>query len=618
MCGIAGFIGRGDEAVLTAMTDSLAHRGPDGEGRFVDHDHAVYLGHRRLAVIDIALGQQPMWNEDGLVGVVFNGMIYNHAALRTELVARGHVFRSHHSDTEVLVHGWEEWGFDLLERLNGMFAFAILDRRNSRLILARDRFGEKPLFYGHDANGIVFASELSAILAHPSHSAAAMDPTALRKYLAYGFFPAPVTPYRAISKLPQGHALEIDIKTRETRLHRYWSFSIQADAAPPNDPKDWAEELDSLLTKAVALRLDSDRPLGIFLSGGLDSSTILSHAAQLRPPESIESFAIGFQEESFDESIYAKQMAAQVGSHHRTEMCDLETARALLTDLPSIIDEPLGDSSILPTYLLCKFARRHVTVALSGDGGDELFAGYDPFKILAKAQLYHRTVPQPVHAAVAALAARMPPSDRNMSLDFKLNRGLRGLGMRQALWNPVWLGPASPSDIADLFAQPVNVEELYSEAITAWDNSASQSLVDRTLEFYTNFYLADDILVKGDRAGMRNSLEVRAPFLDNHVADFARRLPSSVKLRGGTTKWILRQSAKRRLPANLLQRRKKGFGIPLARWLRDMPEDVLGQPPMLDAKTLHRFWQEHHDRKRDHRGALWCALTLQPRHQNIA
>ncbi|MDR6874171.1 asparagine synthase (glutamine-hydrolyzing) [Bosea sp. BE125] len=610
MCGIAGFIGRGDQAVLTAMTNCLAHRGPDGEGRFVDHDNSVYLGHRRLAVIDIALGQQPMWNEDGLVGIVFNGMIYNHGTLRTELVARGHVFRSHHSDTEVLVHGWEEWGLGLLERLNGMFAFALLDRRTSRLILARDRFGEKPLFYASGSGGTVFASELSAILAHPDYTAAPMDPAAIRKYLAYGFFPAPLTPYRRIAKLPQGHVLEVDIKTHETRLHRYWRFAIEAEAAPAGSPESWAEELDSLLTSAVSLRLDSDRPLGIFLSGGVDSSTILSHAAQLRPPESIETFAIGFNEASFDESRYATQMAAHVGSHHNTEMCDLDTVRSLMAELPTIIDEPLGDSSILPTYMLCKFARRHVTVALSGDGGDELFGGYDPFKVLGKAKLYNRIVPRPVHAAIAAIAARLPPSDRNMSLDFKLNRGLRGLGLRPALWNPVWLGPASPSDIAALMSEPVNVEELYSEAVTAWDSSASPGLVDRTLEFYTNFYLADDIMVKSDRAGMRNGLEVRAPFLDNHIADFARRLPSSAKLRRGETKWVLRQSAANRLPANLLGRRKKGFGIPLSRWLRDMPEAAIGQPAMLDAGTLHHLWQEHHDRKRDHRGVLWCALTL--------
>ncbi|SEG80273.1 asparagine synthase (glutamine-hydrolyzing) [Bosea lathyri] len=610
MCGIAGFVGRGSETDLVAMMNCLVHRGPDGEGRFVDHDNAVYLGHRRLAVIDIALGQQPMWNEDGQVGIVFNGMIYNHGALRTELVARGHVFRSHHSDTEVLVHGWEEWGFDLLERLNGMFAFALLDRRTSRLILARDRFGEKPLFYGSGAGGTVFASELSAMRAHPDHADASMDVAAIRKYLAYGFFPAPLTPYKTISKLPQGHALEIDVQTHETRLHRYWRFAIEPDAPPPGSPESWAEELDGLLTNAVSLRLDSDRPLGIFLSGGIDSSAILSHAAQLRPPESIQSFAIGFNEQSFDESVYARQMAAHVGSCHQTEMCDLDAARDLLTRLPSIIDEPLGDSSILPTYLLCKFARRHVTVALSGDGGDELFAGYDPFKVLGKAAWYHRMVPKPVHGAVAALAARMPPSEANMSLDFKLNRGLRGLGLRPALWNPVWLGPASVSDIEGLLSEPVDIEDLYSEAVAAWDGSASKGLIDRTLEFYTNFYLPDDIMVKTDRAAMRNGLEVRAPFLDNHVVDFARRLPSHVKLRQGQTKWILRQSAARRLPANLLARRKKGFGIPLARWLREMPEAAMAKPTMLESGTLHRLWREHRDKQRDNRGALWCALTL--------
>ena len=611
MCGIAGFVGDGDEAVLHAMTACLAHRGPDGDGQFIDRDTRVFLGHRRLAVIDPAHGAQPMWNEDGRVGIVFNGMIYNHAVLRRELIARGHVFRSHHSDTEVLVHGWEEWGLGLLERLNGMFAFALLDRTQARLILARDRFGEKPIFYSRSPKGLVFASELSSVRKHPSLADAAMDPSAIRKYLAYGFFPAPLTPYKSIEKLPQGHALEIDLGTLEARLHQYWSFAIKPGQEPEGGPEEWAEQLDSLLTQAVSLRLDSDRPLGIFLSGGLDSSTILSHAAQLRPAGEIDTFAIGFQEASFDESAYAAQMAEHVGSRHHLQICGLDAVRDLMTNLPAIIDEPLGDSSILPTHLLCKFAREHVTVALSGDGGDELFAGYDPFKVLSKAALYQRMTPRPVHSAIAAVAARLPPSERNMSFDFKLNRGLRGLGLRAALWNPVWLGPASAADIAALLGKPVDLEELYSEAVTAWDRSASTNLVDRTLEFYTNFYLADDILVKGDRAGMRNSLEVRAPLLDNDVADFAQRLPSSVKLRQGVTKWILRQAAARRLPADLLKRRKKGFGIPLARWLREMPETALGRPSLLDANALHRLWQEHRNMRRDHRGALWCAMTLQ-------
>ncbi|MGY0714111.1 asparagine synthase (glutamine-hydrolyzing) [Azospirillum argentinense] len=614
MCGITGFVGRGDQGVLDAMTLRLAHRGPDGSGTYADPDRPVFLGHRRLAVIDPGNGHQPLWNEDGAVGVVFNGMIYNHAALRAALQARGHRFRTDHCDTEVLVHGYEEWGRGLLDRLNGMFAFAILDRRRGRMLLARDRFGEKPLFYAHTNGTFAFASELSALLAHPDLADAGLDRTAIRKYLAYGFFPAPHTPYRGVLKLPQGHALDLDLDAGEAALHRYWRFAIEPDAPPPGDPAAWAEQLDELLGRSIAARLDSDRPLGVFLSGGIDSSAILSHVADQRPPDTIDTFSIGFREPSFDESAYARRMAEHVGSRHHTELCGLEDARALVDSLPGIIDEPLGDSSILPTYALCRFARRHVTVALSGDGSDELFAGYDPFKVLTLADHYHRLMPRPVHAAVAAAATRLPPSERNMSFDFKLNRGLRGLGFRPALWNPLWLGAAGPGEIARLLDEPVDVEELYAEAIAAWDSSASTDPVDRTLEFYTNFYLADDILVKSDRASMRNGLEVRAPFLDNDVADFARRLPPGVKLHGGklyggTTKWVLRQAVARRLPADLLGRRKKGFGIPLARWLREIPAASFA-PPLLDGTALKTMWTDHHDRRRDHRGALWCALTL--------
>ncbi len=611
MCGIAGFAGRGDRGVLEVMTDRLSHRGPDGVGFYVDPDRPVHLGHRRLAVIDPDNGHQPLWNEDGAVGVVFNGMIYNHVTLRTELQAQGHRFRTDHCDTEVLVHGYEEWGRGLLGRLNGMFAFAIFDRARGRLLLARDRFGEKPLFHARVNGTFVFASELTALRAHPDLADAAPDHGALRKYLAYGFLPAPLTPYRGILKLPHGHALEVDLDAGRDALHRYWRFAIEPDAAPPGGPAAWAEQLDELLGRSVAARLDSDRPLGVFLSGGIDSSAILSHVADHRPASGIDTFSIGFREPSFDESAYAALMADHVGSRHHTELCELDDARGLIANLPAIIDEPLGDSSILPTYALCRFARRHVTVALSGDGSDELFAGYDPFKVLKLATWYGRLVPRPLHAAVAAAAARLPPSERNMSLDFKLNRGLRGLGLRPALWNPVWLGATAADEIARLTGGPADAEELYSEAIVAWDASASANPVDRTLEFYTNFYLADDILVKSDRASMRNALEVRAPFLDNDIAEFARRLPAHAKLHKGVTKKVLRQAVAARLPAKLLARRKKGFGIPLARWLRELSDAAFDQTPMLDREALRALLREHRDRRRDHRGALWCALTLQ-------
>lgn len=610
MCGIAGFVGRGTINDLRAMTDALAHRGPDGAAHFVDSDHPVFLGHRRLAVIDPKGGVQPMWNEDSTVGIVFNGMIYNHGALRTELERCGHIFRSDHSDTEVLVHGFEEWGRGLVDRLNGMFAFAIFDRKTRKLFLARDRFGEKPLFYAVRKDAFVFASEVSAILSHAALAGAETSAVAMRKFFAYGFLPAPWTHISGIHKLPQGHCLELDLDTLQPEIQRYWRYAILPDAAPPGSPSQWAEDLDALLGRAVAGRLDSDVPLGVFLSGGIDSSTILSHAADARGGgATIDSFAIGFREPSFDESAHAARMADHVGSRHHLFVCDLAQVRDLILDLPAIIDEPLGDSSILPTYLLSGFARQHVTVALSGDGADELLAGYDPFKALATAKLYGRLVSRPVHHAIAALAQRLPPSETNMSFDFKLNRGLRGLGKRPALWNPMWLGAASLDEMERLFGQRLDPEDLYSEAIAAWDGAASRDPVDRTLEFYTNFYLPDDILVKSDRASMRHGLEVRAPFLDNDVVDFVRRLPADVKLRHGVTKWILKQASAKRLPEAILGRRKKGFGVPIARWLRELPATCLPTPPHVDATALDAMWREHRALRRDRRGVLWGAFV---------
>ncbi len=612
MCGIAGFIGRGTSADLAAMSDAVAHRGPDGAGHDIDPMRAVFLGHRRLAVLDLAGGQQPLYNEDGSVSVVFNGEIYNHRALRAELTDRGHCFHTDHADTEVLVHGYEEWGPALLNRLNGMFAFALYDRHAGQLFLARDRFGEKPLFFLEHADAFVFASELTALRQHPVAAAAGLDLLALQKFFAYGFFPAPQTPYAGIRKLPPGHYVQVEVASRRTQVRRYWRFALRPGDPPPGGPAAWAEELEYLLQRAVAQRLESDVPLGIFLSGGIDSSTILSCAADARPADTLQTFAMGFTEPSFDESAPAARMSAHVGARHHAEICDLQAAKSLLPELLGHLDEPLGDPSILPTFLVCRFARRHVTVALSGDGGDELFAGYDPFTALHTARLYYQLVPRPLHQAIALVAARLPLSERNMSLDFKLKRGLRGLGHPPKLWNPIWLGALDPRDVAALFQEPVDPELLYSEAIAEWDASASSSLVDRTLEFYTNLYLADDILVKSDRASMLNSLEVRAPFLDIDVAAFAQRLPAWAKLRRGQTKWLLKRAMARRLPADILKRPKKGFGIPLARWLRQMPApSPLGRGlPYLNEDWLHQRWREHRLGRRDERAALWCWLAL--------
>ena len=609
MCGLAGFVGTGDEQDLRTMTEALVHRGPDGEGYYRDHHVPVYLGFRRLIILDPDGGHQPMWDADGTIGVVFNGEIYNHRALRKDLEAQGHRFLSDHADTEVLVHGWKAWGRDLFARLDGMFALAVFDRNASTVTLARDRFGEKPLYVATRPDAVVFGSELTALLNHPSVKDVSVSKTALQKFFAHGFFPAPHTPYDGIHKLKPGHLLTIDAKTLETQKAAYWQFRLGDQDAPPGTADDWTAELNALISEAVTTRLEADVPLGLFLSGGIDSSAVLSCAADVREPSSLSTFSIGFRETSFDESPWAEEIALHVGSTHHVEICDLDAAQGRLPTLLSQLDEPLGDPSILPTHLLCEFARKHVTVALSGDGGDELFAGYDPFRVLKRAQLYDRLVPAPVHGAVKALAAALPRSDANMSFDFVLNRGLRGLKHPQAEWNPRWLGAVEPDDIATLFQEPVDGESLYSEAIAAWNACPGEHIVDKTLDFYTRFYLPDGILTKTDRASMAVSLEVRSPFLANAVADFAQRLPWQVKLKGRTTKWILKRALRNRLPGDILTRKKKGFGIPLSRWLRDMtpPDQSI---PHMDMNWLKGRWMTHASGDRDDRLALWCWMAL--------
>lgn len=609
MCGLTGYIGSGDATVLQRMTEALAHRGPDADGVYVDPDAPVGLGHRRLIILDAEGGRQPMWNEDSTIGVVFNGLIYNHRTLRRDLEALGHVFASDHADTEVLVHGWRAWGRDLFLKLDGMFACAVFDRTKGTVTLARDRFGEKPLYVGTSSDAVVFGSELTALRAHPALADVPLSDIALKKFFAHGFFPAPHTPYQGVEKIKPGCLATIDVGTREIKHESYWRFTLGGHAPPPGTPDDWAEELHALLGDAVNSRLEADVPLGFFLSGGIDSSAVVSYAAEKQTAADLKTFAIGFRETSFDESPWAEEMALHAGTTHHVEICDLDAAEREIPDLLSKLDEPLGDPSILPTHILCRFARAHVTVALSGDGGDELFAGYDPFRVLHRAQLYDQWVPKPVHAAVKSLAAMLPRSDANMSFDFVLNRGLRGLKHPASQWQPRWLGALSPEDITDLFNSPTAAEELYSEAIEAWAACPSDHIVDKSLDFYTRFYLPDGVLTKTDRASMAVGLELRSPLLANAVTDFAQQVPWTVKLKGRTTKWILKHALRDRLPAGILARKKKGFGIPLTRWLRHM-EPPNSSVSNLDSTWLTKRWRDHAAGRRDDRAALWCWLAL--------
>ena len=594
------------------MVDSIVHRGPDGAGFHIDPPNALYLGFRRLAIIDIKGGYQPMWNEDESVCVIFNGEIYNQAELRQELISAGHVFRSDHSDTEVLVHGYEEWGDVLPTRLNGMFAFVIWDKPRRRLFAARDRFGEKPFFYTVRPRLFAFASELSALIRHPAvdHT---IDPRSLQKFFAHGYIPAPNALYRGTRKLPGGCFLTFDLADFRVRERRYWRFAIDADEHAPADRiPALAEQLRALLDRAVERRLVSDVPLGIFLSGGIDSSTVLALAARHRPPARLDTFTIGFNESSFDESAYGRQVAAVIGTRHHERILDFDSARQLVVPVLQRLDEPTGDASILPTYMLSSFARESVTVALSGDGGDELFAGYDPFAAIAPATWYDRLIPTPVHLLLRRMAEMLPRSTSNMSLDFRLRRALMGLSYPTHARLPIWMSPLEPARMGALFETPMRVEELYSEAIEAWDNARATNPLDRTLEFFTNFYLQDDILAKTDRAAMMVSLEARAVFLDNDVADFCARLPHGYKYRRGVRKFLLRQAARDLVPDVVLKRAKKGFGIPLPRWLRQMPpplplEAVSGLQPAWIAER----WSAAHNGQEDERLLLWSCLSLQ-------
>lgn len=611
MCGFAGFVHRGSENELRNMMDELIHRGPDGEGIYFDSENQIGLGHRRLAIIDMDGGRQPMWNHDCSIGVVFNGEIYNHARLRSELEKRGHRFDSHHSDTEVLIHGWIEWGEELPKRLNGMFAFTIIDRPHQRLFSARDLFGEKPFYYIKKDGLFAFASEINALARHEAINIE-LDSASVQKYFAYGYVPAPNTIYKDIKKLSGGTYVDYNYSTRKFGVGTFSEFKLEKDSVlARSSVRDLAEEFWELFSKAVSKRLMSDVPLGVFLSGGVDSTAVLAAMSEHRDMTSVSTFTVGFKESSFDESYYAQAVADHFGTKHHREVLDLPKAKTLLDEVLPKVDEPIADASIIPTYLLAKFTRKHVSVALSGDGGDELLAGYDPFIALRAGSKYHKFVPPKVHRLLDRLASRLPASSKNMSFDFKLKKTLSGLSHPPCLWNPVWLSPLSPELMAELFSKPLPIEELYSEAILQWEQDGELDTIDRTLMFYTKFYLENDILPKVDRASMLNSLESRAVFLDKELVEFIRRLPNSFKLRGNTRKFLLKEALKHKVDGRILNRKKKGFGIPTANWLREIRQ------PEIDAKLfgfnqhkLDGLWSAHASGVADHRLFLWGWLSL--------
>jgi asparagine synthase (glutamine-hydrolysing) len=621
MCGIAGFWGEGDQANLAAMTARLRHRGPDDYALYVSGDAAlasgVFLGHTRLAILDIARGKQPFVDAGTKMALVYNGEVYNHQELRAELIRRGHIFVTDHSDTETVLRAFMEWGAECFAMFNGMFALAIHDPARHELWLARDRFGEKPLFCTQNARGFAFGSEMGA-LSQWSGFDQAQDMDNLQRFLAWGYMPGVRTLYKNCRAIAPGSWLRADLRSGETLERSYYRFELRPDhALTERDEPALVEELRALLVRAVDRRLLSDVPLGVFLSGGLDSGALLAAAVRVRAPEMIDAFTVGFTEPSFDESPKARAVAAALGVRHHVSCLTLEHMRAGALGTLARMSEPLGDASLIPTRALARFTRERVTVALSGDGGDELFAGYDPFLALSPARIYGRFMPGPLHRLLKKAVNRCKSSDRNMSLEFKLKRTLRGLDYAENMRLPVWMGSLSPEEIGAVFEYPLSAEELYEDALSLWEKYGHYDLTEQALMFFTHFYLPGDILVKVDRATMMESLESRAVFLDNDVADFCARLPHMFKLRGHTRKYLLKKALQGWLPEKILRAPKKGFGIPLNRWLRELE---WAPPPLPGARRseVEAMHTRHGRRQGDYRLFLWSCLALRAMPQRAA
>jgi asparagine synthase (glutamine-hydrolysing) len=620
MCGISGFVNSpldGDEAnvILRAMCRAIRHRGPDDDGYYVDDSAA--LGVRRLSIIDVAGGHQPIGNEDGTLWIVFNGEIYNFRELRTGLRERGHRFQSQ-SDTEVIVHLFEEFGPRSVDLLDGMFAFAIWDKRRRRLILARDRMGKKPLHYALVGRELIFASELKAILRHP-RVPRALSMAALTRYLVHDYIPAPRTIFEQIRKLPPGHLLTYE--NNEIRTAQYWDLPCP-DGAPGIRGEDAVEELRRVLETATRRRLISEVPLGAMLSGGIDSSIVVALMARnmSRP---VKTFNIGFSERSFDESSYARRVAAHLGTDHHEEIMTPRTVLDLVGKISGVLDEPLADASILPTYLLSRFTRSQVTVALSGDGGDEVFAGYPTYQAHQMAR-FMQSAPRPLVACAGFLADRLPVSHANFSLDYKIKKFISALEYPLEIRHAVWLGSFAPDELPALLTSgvrdQVEGDDVFSEIRSYARAAGHRDWLGKVMYLDSKLYLQDEVLVKVDRASMACSLEIRCPFLDTKVVEFASRLPSAIKLRGFTTKHLLRRVFRDLLPDDILRRPKKGFGIPLGYWIRHDLRDLFLE--MLDSTRMARqgifrpeavshLLAEHFAGRRDHRKRLWNMFVFQ-------
>jgi asparagine synthase (glutamine-hydrolysing) len=622
MCGIAGIVGSDrsfvvDVGDIRRMCQTITHRGPDDEGVHVAG--RVGLGMRRLSIIDLETGRQPIHNEDRAVWVVFNGEIYNFPELRARLEAQGHNFYTD-SDTEVIVHLYEDHGSDCVQHLRGMFAFALWDGDHQRLLLARDRFGKKPLHYALHEGRLLFGSEIKALLA-VDPALADLDPNGVVNFFYFGYIPDPLTAFRRIKKLPPGHLLEF--ANGNIRLHRYWNLPDYGTYEPKSEG-ECLEELEHRLAEAVRIRLVSDVPLGALLSGGVDSSTVVALMARASSKR-VRTFSIGFANQDFNEADHARAVAQRFGTEHSELVIDPDIEETV-HHITRIMEEPFGDSSAVPTYHVCRMARQHVTVALAGDGGDELFGGYDRYW----SQLRRRQIPS-LPAAIGGwyrdhLHPRVPTAWPGRRFLFNVSLQARDRYLDEISLLPICV--REPSLFApDFVAHAKSLASPYERLRGHLDERSAPDPLSEMLYLDARTYLPGDILTKVDRMSMANSLEVRAPLLDHCFAEWAARLSPRWKMRFGESKYILKKFAEKLgVPRSVLYRQKQGFSMPLVHWFRKQPQpgllDILLEPRTLqrgyfNESALRRRLTEHRHGIRDRSWELWHLLIFELWHRNF-
>ena len=621
MCGIVGIVERDLErpvavADVEQMVRTLNHRGPDEEGSVVLP--GVGLAMRRLAIVDLAGGQQPFANEDGTVQLVANGEIYNFEAIKRDLTARGHRFRSR-ADVEVLVHAYEEYGERFLERVRGMFALALWDGRRRLLLAARDRAGEKPLYYTLTREGLLLASEIKALLSRPEVSRE-LDPEALDQFLTYEYVIAPRTIFRGISKLPAAHYLVYQDGAIDVR--RYWDAAdVQVRAWTDADA---ADALGATLRRAVRSQMMADVPLGVFLSGGIDSSAVARFMTEERDGSAVHSFSMGFSDGSYNELPYARLMAALCGTHHHEGTVTPDVA-ALFDRLIVHLDEPFADVSLFPTFLVSGMAQAHVKVVLTGDGGDELFGGYDAYEAQALAARWSGVLPEAVVRAADTVLERVPPTEKKKGIVNKARRFVEGLAhapesIAQYRWMTFLSAGAKSRLYTPAFRQALVSSDVYAPVRAALARGGDGDLLNRQLYADLTVYLADDILVKVDRMSMATSLETRAPFLDTDVMELAFSMPGHLKIRGGTRKFVLKRALDGIVPPQILARRKEGFSIPMKNWLRHelkpmmerlLAPERLRRRGLLEPSDVARLMNEHSAGQANHAHVLFSLMVFE-------